>query len=305
MPDDLMGAARYKFWREEEAREKFYVKGERFEGAVSYEAGSLSAYKFVIGVLKICLKKGLELYTNTTVQNVEREGEGWLVKTSKGMVRARRVVLATNGYTASLFRRFQGAIVPLRGQVTAHRPGRGMPKSGLGVTYSFIYGDGYDYMIPRPKGTRFDSDIVIGGGLARARDEGLEEFGMVDDTSLNPEISVYLYETAQRYFGESWGEDHEDGRIRKEWTGIMGYSPDGFPFIGEVPEEKGLWIAASFQGHGMVLCFSSAKALVAMMNGEENSLDSWFPEVFKVTEERIRTPFAGKLHMKPIELEKA
>jgi glycine/D-amino acid oxidase-like deaminating enzyme len=180
-----------------------------------------------------------------------------------------------------------------------------MPKSGLGITYSFIYGDGYEYMIPRPKGARFEGDIVIGGGLARARDEGLEEFGTVDDTSLDPEISEYLFETTQRYFGESWGEDHEDGRIRKEWTGIMGYSPDGFPFIGEVPEEKGLWIAASFQGHGMVLCFSSAKALVAMMNCEEKSLESWFPEVFKVTKERIRTPFAGKLHLKPMELEEA
>jgi len=234
---------------------------------------------------------------------IKKVNDEWKVDTKKGTIKARRVVLATNGYTGSICKKFQGAIVPMRGQITEHRPGKSMPKDGMGLTYSFIYADGYEYMIPRPQGTKFEGDIVIGGGLVKARHEGLEEFGTVDDTTLTPEISKYLTETTPRYFGESWGEDHSDGRIRKEWTGIMGYSPDGFPFIGEVPGEKDLWIAASFQGHGMVLCFSCAKALVAMMNGEGKSLESWFPELFKVTKQRIKEKFTGKLHLKPMETE--
>jgi glycine/D-amino acid oxidase-like deaminating enzyme len=238
MPDELDTVARYTIWSKEEVREKFFVKGEECIGAVSYEAGSLSAYKFVIGVLKICLKVGLELYTNTPATSVDKEGDGtWKVETSKGVVKAEKVVLATNGYTSFLCDKFRKIIVPLRGQITAHRPGSNMPKEGLPTTYSFIYENGYEYMIPRPQGSKFAGDIIMGGGLVKAKDEGIDEFGTTNDTSINPEISAYLTETTPRYFGENWGEDDRDGRIRKEWTGIMGYSSDGFPFVGEVPGE--------------------------------------------------------------------
>ena len=53
---------------------------------------------------------------------------GYLVETPRGGIVARRVVMATNGYTAHLLKEFQGVIVPLRGHVTAQRPGLGMPR---------------------------------------------------------------------------------------------------------------------------------------------------------------------------------
>ncbi|KAG4429871.1 hypothetical protein IFR05_014655, partial [Cadophora sp. M221] len=229
--DDEETVGRYCVWSAEEAREKWFVDGEGVLGAVSYEAGSLSAYKFVVGVLKMCLGRGLGLYTNTAALGLERGEDGlWSVKTGKGTIRARRVVLATNGYTGFLHSGFQGCIVPLRGQVTAHRPGLSMPLEGLPGSYSFIYGNGYEYMIPRPQGSKYAGDIVIGGGLVKADEEGLYEFGETDDTVLNPTISKYLAKTTPRYFGDSWGRDDVDGRVRREWTGVMGYSSDGFPF---------------------------------------------------------------------------
>jgi glycine/D-amino acid oxidase-like deaminating enzyme len=304
MPELLDTVARYNFWSREGAREKFYVRGEECVGAISYEAGSLSAYKFVIGVLKMALKKGLGLFTNTPATKIEKGEDGiWSVQTSRGVVKAKRVVLATNGYTGFLCEKFQRKIVPLRGQITAHRPGKNQPVDGLPTTYSFIYKNGYEYMIPRPQGSKYAGDIIMGGGLVMAKDEGVGEFGTTDDTTLNEDISKYLTETTPRYFGADWGNDHEDGRIRKQWTGIMGYSPDGFPFVGEVPGEKNLWLAASFQGHGMVLCFMCARALAAMMGGEEGKIENWFPEAFKVSEERLEKKFIGRLHTKPLDVE--
>ncbi|RDW71857.1 hypothetical protein BP5796_07891 [Coleophoma crateriformis] len=307
MPDDLDGAARYVFWNAEETASKFHTKGERPIGSVSYFAGSLSAYKFVVGVLKMCLKSGMRLWTNTPAFAVTKGPDGlWKIETSKGSIKARNVVLATNGYTAFLEQQFQGVIVPLRGQITAHRPGRNQPSSGLGVTYSFVYADGYEYMIPRPVGSKFAGDIIIGGGLMKAPSGGLSEFGNTDDTSKNPIITEYLTETTARYFGpEAWGEDHPDGRIRKEWTGIMGYSSDGFPFVGSMPGKgkEGLWISASFQGHGMVLCFRSALALVGIMTGGEEEVEKWFPAAFRMSEERLKIPFEGRLHTGPPDVE--
>ncbi|KAK3316471.1 FAD dependent oxidoreductase-domain-containing protein [Apodospora peruviana] len=298
--------AEYTFYSREETEKKFYChdnylngKPETLYGGVVYFAGSLSAYKFGVGVLKLCLAQGLNLQTHTPALGLTKHQEGtWKVDTPRGTIITKQVVLATNGYTAALVpSKFQGVIVPLRGQITAHRPGAAMPPV-LPTTYSFIYDKGYEYMVPRPAGSTFAGDIVMGGGLVRAPEDGLDEYGTTDDTSINETISNYLRETTPRYFGRDWGDDSPEGRVRKEWTGIMGYSPDGFPLVGEVPGEKGLWASVSFQGHGMVLCWMCARALVEMMEGrdDDEALGDWFPEVFRVSEERLGKRFVGRLH---------
>ncbi|MCJ1448111.1 MAG: hypothetical protein MMC23_008624 [Stictis urceolatum] len=296
-------ASKYRFWASEEAATKFLTPGSC--GAVSYEAGSLSAYKFVIGLLDLCIEKGLNLQTETPATEVHKMDGGWVVHTPRGNIHAERVVLATNGYTAHLYPDLQGAIVPLRGHVAAHRPGSKMPAQGLETTYSFIYSDGYEYMIPRPIGSAYQGDIVIGGGLTKASEEGLKEFGTIDDATVDTEIIQYLRQSTAIYFQGNWGEDDADGRVRKEWTGIMGYSPDGFPLVGEIPNQKGLMIAASFQGHGMVLAFLTAKALALMMAGKDDTeLNQWFPNrAFRITSDRLTKKFKGRLHTNAPDIE--
>ncbi|KAI7780091.1 hypothetical protein LA080_000009 [Diaporthe eres] len=302
-PDDP--AAEYTFHDAEEARARFYCAGADADrepvGAVSYAAGSISGYGFGVGVLKLALAGGLNLQTGTPAVSLGRCADGggrWEVCTPRGRVVTDKVVLATNGYTAHLWEAFQGAIVPLRGQVTAQRPGANMPRDGLPTTYSFIYENGYEYMVPRPPGSRHAGDIVIGGGLVRAPREGLLEYGTTDDTTVDEDISAYLREATVRCFGRrNWGEDHPGGRVRREWTGIMGYSPDGLPFVGKVPGSSGgLWASCSFQGHGMVLCWMCARAMVRMMRGGDGDLDGWFPREFVISEERLRKRFRGRLH---------
>lgn len=296
----------YELYTPEEVRSRFWVhdgvlggKEEKVYGGVGYFAGSLSAYRFTLGVLGMCLEKGLNLQTGTPATGLERDGASgkWTVRTPRGDVVADRVVLATNGYSAALVPEFQGVVVPMRGQITAQRPGRRLPFGGsLPTTYSFIYDKGYEYMVSRPRGSAFAGDIVMGGGLVRAPDDGLDEFGTTDDATLNRTISDYLSETTPRYFGPDWGHDDPAGRVRAEWTGIMGFSPDGFPFVGEMPGQPGLWVSCSFQGHGMVLCWQSARALVDMMQGRDGeSLDEWFPSAFRISEERLAKRFQGRL----------
>ncbi|MCJ1475650.1 hypothetical protein MMC13_004313 [Lambiella insularis] len=293
----------YHLWSAQEAETKFLCSGAI--GAVSYAAGSLSPYKFVVGVLGLALEKELNLQTQTPVLSINQVENGWTVETPRGTVRAERVILATNGYTAHLAPSLQGVIVPLRGHMTGQRPGNGMPVKGLATTYSFIYTDGYEYMIPRPQGSAFAGDIMIGGGLTKGAAEGLFEYGTTDDTTMDPIIARYVQTCAREYFGSNWGEDHPDGRIRKAWSGIMGYSADGFPLVGPMPGRKDLFIAASFQGSGMVLCLLAAKALTRMMCGNDTEeLDEWFPKAFYISEERLKHKFQGRLHTTaPKELE--
>ncbi|KAF3357928.1 hypothetical protein VdG1_05593 [Verticillium dahliae VDG1] len=77
-----------------------------------------------------------------------------------------------------------------------------------------------------------------------------------------------------------------------EWTGIMGYSRDFLPWVGEVPKalggDTGLWVAAGYTGHGMPRAALCAKAVVGMMNGQELEVAEavGLPHEFLVSEER-------------------
>ncbi|KAE9969601.1 hypothetical protein EG328_006782 [Venturia inaequalis] len=306
--------ADYSIFTAEEAKTKFYVDGD-VQGAFSYSAGSVNAYKFAIGVLNLCLDKGMNLQTHTPVQEIsstatssDQNTSTWTVTTERGEIKTPNLILATNAYTAHLLPRMQTKIVPLRGQITAHKQSEAYSKlhpKGLPGTYSMMYPTGYEYMIPRPSHPDVPSelvgDIVIGGGLGALENEGLSEFGTTDDSVLNGENSTYLHECVGRYFGPDWGKG--DG-VRMEWTGIMGITGDGLPFVGPVPDERGLWMSAGFNGHGMVMCLKSAEALTHMLFGDAPDEFDWFPESLRITEKRLdEVCFQGRAGMKAPEID--
>jgi len=301
-------AAAYKIHSVEEAHSHFLTPNAL--AAITYEAGSISGYKFVVGILDICLARGLNLQTHTPVTQITASPSStpssplWTAITPRGKITTPALILATNGYTAHLLPQFQRTIVPLRGQVQAQRPGSALPNNGsLPHTYSFIYDSGYEYMITRPRSTATSPHIpdagmmIMGGGLGTLPADGAEEFGLTDDGSVHSVLSGYLNKCTERYFGANWGEDDGRGLVEKEWTGIMGTSADGLPYVGEVDGMQGIWICASFNGHGMVMCLKCAEAVVGMMVGD-GAWKEWFPKCCVLTKERLGTKFEGRLGMR-------
>ena len=50
-----------------------------------------------------------------------------------------------------------------------------------------------------------------------------------------------------------------------EWTGIMGYSRDEHPWVGQVPDKPNLFVSAGFTGHGMPNTWLCGKAVAEMV----------------------------------------
>ncbi|RFU31321.1 hypothetical protein B7463_g5007, partial [Scytalidium lignicola] len=253
---------KHKVWSQKETREELLIPDG--VGAISFPAFVLSPYKFVCGILELAMKKGLNLQTNTPVVEVtptsiffsSASGEQcphqrqWVVSTKeRGEIIADRVILATNAYTAALYPPLARFIVPTRGQVAAVRPGSkiaGNPvlKRSGGLNSA----ESGDYFQSRAKGFSGEGDIIIGGGR-RMGSHG--EQPVLDDSVIHPHISDYLTRgVPAKYFGrENWGED---GEVLQEWTGIMGYTVDKQPIVGEAvgTGHEGLYICAGFNGHG-------------------------------------------------------
>jgi len=75
--------------------------------------------------------------------------------------------------------------------------------------------------------------VIIGSGQNLGTNG---EQPVLDDTTIYLDISKYLTGAAITYFGpENWGEN---GETLQKLTGIMGYTPDRQPIIGEAPGQR-------------------------------------------------------------------
>lgn len=87
----------------------------------------------------------------------------------------------------------------------------------------------------------------------------------------------------------------------------MGYTTDGYPFVGKVPEELGggrggLWLCAGYNGHGMPVAARCAVAISEQILGRgEDERTVKLPEEFVLTAERAARVKGGKLETSILE----
>ena len=241
-----------KVWHGKEAQDRLGMRD--IVGAVTYPAHTQNPYLLVCRMLELCLEKGLNLQTNTAALEVRQTSSPggkelrWQVSTDRGTVNARKVVLATNGYTNALLPDLAATkfLRAARSQVTAIRPGTNIAANpALRRSAGIDIGRG-DYFMSQAPGLRGEGDIIWGGG--RSASNRPEDANTTDDTVVNPEIAEYLHHAGAQFFGrEAWGDE---GDVLMDWSGITCYTPDSFPLVGEVPGAKGLWASVGMNGHG-------------------------------------------------------
>ncbi|KAJ6591583.1 FAD dependent oxidoreductase, partial [Mycena vulgaris] len=113
---------------------------ERTVGAIATTAGAVHPYRLVTGILSRLLAShstNFRLFTHTPCISIslssgsENEEPFYIVSTNKGTIRARHVVHATNAWVSHLVPPMRGKIVPVRGHMSAQRPGMGLGAGGL------------------------------------------------------------------------------------------------------------------------------------------------------------------------------
>jgi len=157
---------KHRVWSEKETREELLIP--EGVGAVSFRGYALSPYKLVCGFLGILVANGVNLQTNTPVVEVEqvkkRDGtEKWVVHTERGVVRAEKVILATNAYTSALYPPLGEFLIPTRAQVAAVRPGSNIAGNpALKRTCGLNSAISGDYMQTRMPPFSGAGDIIVG-----------------------------------------------------------------------------------------------------------------------------------------------
>lgn len=207
----------------------------------------------------------LQTLTPVTKLQPSRDQKSWFVSTPRGEITTSKVVLATNAYTSHLLPSFADLIVPCRGQMSALAPPPKLAsKNRLTTSFGFL-GDGLDdYLIQRPN--ERGGHLMFGGG----RQHG-PSIGVTDDSVIDDKTAEYLSSRLVDVLAPPEGAE-DDGTPRPKrsetdmyWSGIMGFSRDEHPWVGAVPERKGLYLAAGFTGHGMPNTWLSGKAVAVMV----------------------------------------
>jgi glycine/D-amino acid oxidase-like deaminating enzyme len=157
------------------------------------------------------------------------------------------IVVAGDGFTASLLPELADRVRPTRGQVLATEP-----LDILRYERPHYARDGYDYWHQLP-----DGRLVIGG----KRDAALAEES-TDVEDVTDVVQRRIEDLVAQLVGRR-------PTIAKRWAGIWGTTPDQLPLVGLVPGRKNVWLAGGYSGHGNVLGFACGDLVAHAILGEQ------------------------------------
>jgi glycine/D-amino acid oxidase-like deaminating enzyme len=200
-----------------------------YGGEVRSDIAGLHPGQLHQGILERALAAGVAIAASTPLTGLSREKDGVTVATPRGTVRARDVIIATNGYTGGVTPWLRRRVIPIRSQVVVTEPlapgvmDRLMPRRRMFVDSRRLH----NYFRPTPDGTR-----ILLGGRAGATDG--------DPARSCTHVQAALVDIFPELASVP---------VSHAWAGFTGYTFDHLPHIGV---HDGIHFAMGFCGGGVV-----------------------------------------------------
>ena len=191
---------------------------------------SLDPAKYQQRLLDAAIASGCSIVSDCAALNIERTSNGFCVTTSKGMVNAKKVVVATGGYTGTVTAWQRRRLVPIGSYMLATEqldPARAeklMPKKR-------VFSDSRKlvvYFRRSPEGNR----VLFGGRVSVFESDPVKS-------------APALRQEMLRIFPQL-----EDVKLSHSWMGFVGFTFDYLPHLGE---QDGLFYAMGYCGSGICL----------------------------------------------------
>lgn len=227
----------------QELQTEFYHGGIVFPKHASIDPGAYHA-----GLLSLATQSGVTLIPNCAATAVSEARTGHEVQTVKGPIRARKVIVATNGYSGKLVPWLQRRIIPIGSYIIAteklpaEQIDRLFPTNRiLSDTRRLVY-----YYRLSPDRTR-----VLFGGRVSLRETDPRKSGPVlhrDMVAIFPEL--------------------EEAKISHSWAGTVGYTFDSLAHAGR---HNGLYWAGGYCGSGAGMAGYLGNIIGRQVSGDETA----------------------------------
>ncbi len=217
-----------------------------YKGLLDKRGGNLHPLKYARGLARACISNGASIYKESPALSVEREGNAWSVKTAAGSVRAKIVVVCTNGYTGEMWPGLAQSIVPVLTGVVATAPlprelhEKFLPdRQGVADTQRLLSWFGLDSRNRLIFGSRTNSQV-------ESIDKSNFTFGIRRLHEILPEVRGL--------------------ELEHLWTGRVALTLDHVPHIHKLAD--GLYSGLGFNGRGVAMATTVGKILARHCNGD-------------------------------------
>jgi glycine/D-amino acid oxidase-like deaminating enzyme len=192
--------------------------------------GDLNPLSFARGLARAALRAGAAVHGGTRALGMKKTGDVWRIDTAAGIVSARRVVLATNGYTDDLWPNLRRTIVPLFGAIAATEVLPDAIARGIMPSRAVLYESGTVTVYYRVDTGR---RLLIGGRGP------MHEIAAVSAIAHLPDYARTLWPAlAQTRWTHGWG-------------GRLAMTADQYPHIHEPAD--GVSVCLGYNGRGVAM----------------------------------------------------
>ena len=213
-------------------------------GLVDHRAGTINPMAYCRGLARAARGAGATISTGVKVTGLARNGAGWTVKTDKGDLEAKAVVLGTNAYTDELW-------------------------PGLNKTYTMIHyfqlateplGENGAHILPERQGLWDTAPIMF--SLRRDRSDRLiiGSMGKVIGTKSGGLSHRWARRQIARLF-PGLGEM----RFEEAWHGKIAMTPDHLPRVHVLDE--GLYTPIGYNGRGITTGTIFGQGMAGLLTG--------------------------------------
>jgi glycine/D-amino acid oxidase-like deaminating enzyme len=229
----------------------------------------LQPARWVAALAGAAATAGARIHERSPALAIEQHDGRLGVRTRAGIASGRAVVVASDGLIPRLVPELAGIVYPVRGQMLATAPlADPVLRLPAHSDHGFVYA--------RP--TR-DGRLAIGG--CRYADLEAE---YTDDPHPTPPIQAAL----ERFMAERMSL--AGVTVSHRWAGIMGFSADLLPVVGEIPGRPGLHVAGGYSGVGNVQGFVCGGMLADAITGRAAPLAAALSVERFATEGVLRPP---------------
>ena len=225
------------------------IGSDAYYGALTDEiSGGLHASKYVYGLATTVSNLGVQLCEQTDVLDIEKNDSNYFrLITSKGDVRAKKVIIATNGYTDRLVPRLKPLIFPVGSYIVVTEP----------------LSEDLQNIISPKKRMYYDSKWFL--NYFRLTPDGRLLWGGRNDLSTDLDLD----DSAKRLTRELYSilPDLRDIPITHTWTGKLGITFDLMPHIGE---KNGIYYAFGYGGHGLSIATYLGTEIGLLLSGKKD-----------------------------------
>ena len=218
-------------------------------GMLDPRGGSVQPLSYARGLARAAADAGAVIHGSTRATAVRRDGAAWRIETDRGSVRARHLLLCTNGYTDDLWPGLRETVVPVCTFVAATKPlGHNVLSSVLPGRHAvsestriIVY-----YRLDR------DGRFVIGG---HGNFFDLDERG--DDSHVRSRAVQLFPQLA-------------DVEWEYHWAGYPAMTLDHFPKLMRLGADA--YAGLGYNGRGVAMATMMGKQLAMAVHGEDPAL---------------------------------